>query len=174
QVAAYLEREDPNRRVFTWVHLFGPHEPYEAQEGFDFGARDVDLYDSEVREADRTLGNVVRLIRNRDPRAVVIVTADHGEEFGDHGGRYHGSSVYDEQVRVPLVVDIPGVTEGRRVKEPVQTIDLLPTVLSGLSVPIPPRIRGRDLSRVITTGEEGEGFAAAETDQYSLLAEHNL
>jgi arylsulfatase A-like enzyme len=174
QVAAYLERIEKDRRVFTWVHLFGPHEPYEAQPGFDFGSRDIDLYDSEVKGADKTLGRLVKLVRDRDPRVVVIVTADHGEEFGDHGGRYHGSSVYDEQVRVPLLIDIPGVTRGRRVHEPVQTIDLLPTVLSGLSIPIPPRMRGRDLARAIALGEGGEGFASAETDQYTLLAEHNL
>ncbi len=172
QYRDYLEKTDASRRVFTWVHLFGPHEPYEAHPEYDFGKRDVDLYDAEIRAADETVGRLVEAARERDPKAVVIVTADHGEEFGDHGGRYHGTSVYDEQVRVPLVVDIPDVTDGARVQEPVQTIDLLPTVLSGLSIPIPPRIRGRDLTALVSSGKErGAGRAVSETDEYTLLAQ---
>ncbi len=173
QFEGYLKRVDPERHVFSWVHLFGPHEPYEAHEQYDFGKRDVDLYDAEIRAADETVGRLVRAARERDPQTVVIVTADHGEEFGDHGGRYRGTSVYDEQVRVPLLVDIPGVTSGGRVSQPVQTIDLLPTVLSALSIPVPPRIRGRDLTPLFAASDArvGEGRAVSETDEYTLLAE---
>lgn len=173
QVESYFDRSELDRKVFTWVHLFGPHEPYEAHPEHDFGKRDVDLYDGEIRAADETVGRLIRAARARDPQAIVILTADHGEEFGEHGGRYHGTSVYDEQVRVPLIFDIPGVTKGQRVAQPVQTIDLLPTVLSGLGVPIPPRIRGRDLTSLLTAGdaEGAPGRAVAETDEYTLLAE---
>ncbi len=171
QFESYLGSVDSGRRVFTWVHLFGPHEPYEAHDKYPFGKRDIDLYDSEIRAADDTVGRLVRAARKRDPRTVVILTADHGEEFGDHGGRYHGTSVFDEQVRVPLLIDVPGVTSGKRVKEPVQTIDLLPTVLAGLQIPTPPRIRGRDLSALVAGQSGGLGRALAETDEYSLLAE---
>src|SRR5690606_23826011 len=101
---------------------------------------DVDLYDGEIAAADQTVGRLVEMALKRDPRTLVILTADHGEEFGDHGGRYHGTSVYDEQVRVPLIIMGEGIAAGRRVLEPVQTIDLLPTVLDGLQIPIPPRI----------------------------------
>ncbi len=193
QVASYLDAQDADRRVFVWVHLFGPHEPYEAHAGLGFGERDIDRYDSEIAASDRTVGRLVEEMRKRRPGSVVIVTSDHGEEFGDHGGRYHGSSVYEEQVRVPLVVSIPE-QRGRagadsrlssppkpstRVNEVVQTIDLLPTVLGALDVPIPPRVRGRDLSPVIAkarkekpeAGRPVGGFALVETDSQSLLAE---
>jgi hypothetical protein len=103
---------------------------------------------------------------------VVIVTADHGEEFGEHGGRYHGTTVYEEQVRVPLVVVGPGVRTGQRVGTVVQTIDLLPTALSALGIPRPARLRGRDLGPVLA-GEARSldaGFAFAETDDYALVA----
>lgn len=175
QVEEYLARTDESRRVFTWVHLFGPHEPYEAHPEHDFGKLDIDLYDSEVRAADETVGRLVRAARARDPKTIVILTADHGEEFGEHGGRYHGTSVYDEQVRVPLIVDIPGVTQRARIAEPVQTIDLLPTVLSGLGIPVPPRIRGRDLGQFLAPRPPtaGLGRAVSETDEYTLLAEGN-
>jgi arylsulfatase A-like enzyme/HEAT repeat protein len=173
QVAEHLRGVDAEQRVFTWVHLFGPHEPYEAQPGHDFGPRDVDRYDSEVAAADATVGELVKLFRGRDPDAVVIVTADHGEEFGDHGGRYHGSTVYEEQVRVPLVISAPRAVGSRRIAGPVQTIDLLPTVLAAIGVPRPPRVRGRDLGPLLAGKAPGPGLALAETEEQVMLAERS-
>jgi hypothetical protein len=106
----------------------------------------------------------------------VIVTADHGEEFGEHGGRYHGTTVYEEQVHVPLVIAGPGVRKRSRVTSVVQTIDLLPTTLSALGLPRPARLRGRDLGPLLSgtapqQGGAGDGgFAFAETDDYALVA----
>jgi arylsulfatase A-like enzyme len=172
QVASYLANEPTDRRVFVWVHLFAPHEPYEAHAGHAFGERDVDRYDSEVAYADEAVGALVKLMRDRDPKSVVIVTADHGEEFGDHGGRYHGTSVYEEQVRVPLVVSAPGAVKPKRIDEVVQTIDLLPTTLSALDIPRPPRVRGRDLGPLLAgTRAPGAGLALAETEEQAMLAE---
>jgi len=174
QVERYLAQHPPGEPLFVWLHLFGPHEPYEEQAGHAFGATDVDRYDSEIAAADATLGRVSALFRVRDPNSLVIVTADHGEEFGDHGGRYHGTTVYEEQVRVPLVVAGPGVQRGRRVAAPVQTVDLLPTVLSAMKIPVPPRLRGRDLGpRLSGVATDDQGLALAETDELSLLAEGN-
>ena len=172
QVKTYLEAEPKTRPLFVWVHLFAPHEPYESHPGFEFGDRDVDRYDSEIAYADDTVGRLVRLFRGSRPDAAVIVSADHGEEFGDHGGRYHGTTVYEEQVRVPMVVNVPGLLAPRLISEPVQTIDLLPTVLAALRIPRPPPIRGRDLGDLMTgTAPEGPGMALAETDEQVLLAE---
>jgi arylsulfatase A-like enzyme len=171
QVRDYLARAGDERPLFAWVHLFGPHEPYERQPQHDFGSRDLDRYDSEIAAADQTLGALVELVRRRKPNAVVIVTADHGEEFEEHGGRYHGTTVYEEQVRVPLVISAPGAIESRRVADVVQTIDVLPTLLSALDVPGPPRMRGRDLtSRISGQAAADPGFAHAETDEQTLLA----
>lgn len=174
QIRAFLdgERGGADKRAFLWLHLFGPHEPYEAHPGLDFGPRDVDRYDSEIAAADRTIGALSRMVREKNPNAVIIVTADHGEEFGDHGGRYHGTSVYEEQVRVPLIVVAEGSVAPQRVKVPVQTIDLLPTVLGALSVPRPARMRGRDLGPLLAQKpSDDEGLALAETDEQALLAE---
>jgi len=176
QVKQYLERLPTERDAFIWLHLFGPHEPYEKDARFDFGNRDEDLYDSEIRAADDTIGKVVRMIQIRDPEALIMLTADHGEEFGDHGGRYHGTTVFDEQVRVPLIVVGGGATPGLLVEQPVQTIDLLPTVLDGLKIPIPPRVRGRSLLPLLEAPiplADDAGFAVSETDDYTLLAEAN-
>jgi hypothetical protein len=175
QVTTYLASAPADKRLFTWVHLFAPHEPYENHPEFSFGDRDLDRYDSEVRFADETVGALVSAFRARKPNAVVIVTADHGEEFGEHGGHYHGTSVYEEQVRVPLIVSAPGVLAPRRIAEPVQTIDLLPTFLTALDIPKPPRVRGRDLGPLLAGQRpEGKGLALAETDEQTLLADGSL
>ncbi len=174
QVVDYLDNS-PEQPIFMWVHLFGPHEPYEEHAGFDFGERDIDRYDSEVAAADATVGKLVGAFRAKRPQAVVVVSSDHGEEFGEHGGRYHGSSVYEEQVRVPLVMSAPGAIPTKVVTVPVQTIDLLPTILGGLGIPARPRIRGRDLSALLTEASVvGPGFAYAETNEQAMLAEGHL
>ncbi len=182
QVESYLHGQGDDQKLFVWVHLFGPHEPYEQHPEFDFGQRDVDRYDSEVAAADATVGRLVEVFRNARPGSVVIVSSDHGEEFGEHGGRYHGSSVYEEQVRVPLVISAPGAISPRVVEQPVQAIDLLPTVLRSLEVPVRPRVRGRDLGALLIdadsdapaddTGSEAQrdGFAYVETDEHAMLA----
>src|SRR6185503_12427125 len=124
--------------------------------------RDVDRYDAEIAAADAGLGAVVATVRERRPNAVVIVAADHGEEFAEHGGRYHGTTVYEEQVRVPLVVSAPGLLPPHRVSAPVQLVDLLPTVLAGLQIPRPARVRGADLGPLLVgAGAPGAGFAFA-------------
>jgi len=185
QVEQYLDAAPPEKPLFLWVHFFEPHEPYvmHAEHPFSGGpSADMDAYDSEVATADDGIGRIVRLVRDRRPGAVFIVTADHGEEFGDHGGRYHGTTVYEEQVRVPLVIVAPGVRAGLRVSSVVQTIDLLPTDLSALGVPRPARLRGRDLGPLMAAapaandpGSAGApggdlGFALSETDEYALAA----
>jgi arylsulfatase A-like enzyme len=176
QIAEYLDGSPATVPLFLWVHFFEPHEPYVVHPDHVFtGGRsaDEDAYDGEVATADDGVGRIVRLVRARRPGAVVIVTADHGEEFGEHGGRYHGTTVYEEQVRVPLVVAGPGVRRGARVPSVVQTIDLLPTALSALGIPRPARVRGRDLGPLLAgkgTASAEPGFAFAETDDYALVA----
>ena len=175
QLETYLSSAPDDKRLFTWVHLFAPHEPYENHPEFAFGDRDLDRYDSEVRFADETVGKLVEAFRARRPNAVVILTADHGEEFGEHGGHYHGTSVYEEQVRVPLIISAPGSLGARRIAEPVQSIDLLPTLLTALDIPKPPRLRGRDLGPLLAGKRgEGPGLVLAETDEQTLLGQGTL
>lgn len=173
QIERYLSAAPRDKPLFLWVHVFEPHEPYEMHPEHPFsGDARVDAYDSEVAAADALVGDIVKLVdEKRPPGAVFMISADHGEEHGDHGGRYHGTTVYEEQVRVPLVVVAPGVTP-HVVRAPVQTIDLLPTSLAALDVPPPPRLRGRDLGPALagTAPATEEGLAFAETDDYTLVA----
>lgn len=170
QVAAYLRSSPTTEPLFLWVHFFEPHEPYVAHPEFPFGGSTVDAYDSEIAAADDGVGRIVRLVEGRGRRPVIIVTADHGEEFGEHGGRYHGTSVYAEQVRVPLVIAGAGIAT-RRVSTPVQTIDLLPTVLRALDVPRSPRMRGQDMGSLLMGQAQPKRVAFAETDEYARLTQ---
>jgi len=177
QVQSYLEGLSGPTPAFLWVHLFEPHEPYEAHPEHPFGDRDLDRYDAEIAAADAGIGTLVELVRARRPNAVIIVSSDHGEEFQEHGGRYHGTTVYEEQVRVPLIVHAPGLLTPRRVQAPVELVDLLPTVLSGLDIPRPARVRGTDLGGLLVRGETPEtakGFAFAETETMTMLARGSL
>lgn len=176
QLTSYLAAAPKDKPLFVWVHLFEPHEPYVAHPEHPFGETDVDRYDSEIAAADAGLAKMVAAFRAARPGGVVIVSADHGEAFGEHGARYHGTTVYEEQVRVPLLVSAPGlVATGRRVAEPVQLVDLLPTVLSAYGIPRPPRVRGRDLGALLAVGAPkgggaGEGLAFAEVEDQTMFA----
>ncbi|HVY40415.1 MAG TPA: sulfatase, partial [Polyangia bacterium] len=143
QLLAYYDEVKP-KRSFVWVHFFEPHEPYVAHAGFLLGNGDGDRYDSEIAYTDNAVGRLVREVRARRPGTIVIVAADHGEEFEEHGGRYHGSSLYEEQLHIPLIVSIPGL-QPHVVDGQVQLIDVTPTVLNLLDIPVPARMRGTDL-----------------------------
>jgi tetratricopeptide (TPR) repeat protein len=175
QVGAYLAEQPADRRVFLWVHLLEPREPYEAHAEHDFGDRAVDRYDSEIAAADEGLGAIVRAVRALRPRTLVIVSADHGEDFDDQGGHERDASVYDGAVRVPLVFHAPGLVPQRQVATPVGLVDVLPTVFAGLGIPASPRLRGRDLGPLVAGSDPGAGrHAFAESDEHTLLAEGAL
>ena len=104
------------------------------------------LYDGEIREWDAELA---RLLVGLDALGVrdstlVVVTADHGEEFQEHGRLTHGSHLYDETVRVPLVIAGPGIQPERRA-DLAQGIDLFPTLAMRLGLATPAGLPGRDL-----------------------------
>jgi len=115
-----------------------------TQEDFDCLAA---LYDAEIRHTDDTLRSLFDRLASIGflDRAVVIVTADHGEEFGDHGGLLHRGSLFDELLHVPLIVWGAGVPRGVVAANLVSTIDLAPTVLAVAGLPPPPIMAGRNL-----------------------------
>ncbi len=149
QVAEFFETEKPEKALL-WVHYFEPHEPYETHSEHQFGKHDIDRYDGEIAYTDAAVGRLLNYIQKNRPGAIVIISADHGEEFDEHGGRYHGSTLYEEQIRVPLMISVPGVP-ARVVPGPVEVIDITPTVLGLLDIPIPVRMRGTDLGPWLQT-----------------------
>ncbi len=112
------------------------------------------LYDGEVVALDDRLRRLFSRLRTRGllERAIVVVTADHGEEFGEHAGFQHGRALYEESVRVPLIISGPGLPAGRIVHDRVSLVDVAPTVLELAGLPPEPRFEGRSL--VPRSGDE--------------------
>jgi arylsulfatase A-like enzyme len=109
---------------------------------FSDRAQLIALYDGEIAEFDTSVPTLFDAIARHAPNTVIAVLSDHGEEFGDHGGFRH-EQIYDELLRVPLAIRLPGQTEGRTVEQPVSLIDLAPTLLHELSVPPIDQFQGR-------------------------------
>ena len=118
------------RRLFGWVFLESPHAHYVPHYDDWPASTDLERYRQEVRFADEQLGRLfAELERRRVLRdTIVVVTGDHGEEFGEHGGTHHKRTVYSESVHVPLVVWLPAV-QGRRIAEPTSTLYVLPWLM---------------------------------------------
>lgn len=104
------------------------------------------LYDGEIRYTDDQLGRVLDHLRGRglDRSTLVVVTSDHGEEFLDHGSWTHGRTLYEEIIRVPLVVHGPGVA-ARRDAGQASLLDIAPTILAWAGLPLPSHFQGRSV-----------------------------
>jgi arylsulfatase A-like enzyme len=112
-------------------------------------ARDLrTLYDAEIAANDAAFGELLGDLAAAGIRdgAWIVLTSDHGEEFGEHGRWQHGLTLYEEQLRIPLIVRPPGGTaRGGRVAHAVGQVDLLPTLLEAAGAEPPPGIQGRSL-----------------------------
>ncbi|WP_424019001.1 sulfatase-like hydrolase/transferase [Halorientalis pallida] len=116
----------------------------------------LDLYDGEIRYMDHHLGRLVDRLEALDERenTAIVVTADHGEAFGEHDRYGHHEYMYDELMHVPLVVDVPG-RAGRTVEEQVSLIDIGPTVCDLVGTDVPEAVQGESLDPYLS-GESSE------------------
>jgi arylsulfatase A-like enzyme len=182
--------------TFLFVHTMDPHVPYEPPAPFDrmfepfptegHPARDprtdykepldrermIGQYDGDIAFGDREFGRFVRELKAAGlyEDALIVFLADHGEEFLDHGLWLHGRSLFDELIRVPLVVKFPaGRGAGRRVAEQVQGVDVVPTVLEAMGAPLAPDLVGQPLQRALA-GESKPRPALAEISHRGFVA----
>lgn len=139
---------------FMWVHLMAPHDPYVARATNPFGRASVDLYDGEILESDKAVKNILAAVDRSQLAATtaVIISSDHGEEFGEHGGSKHATDVHVEQLRVPLLIRMPGFGP-RRVPVNVSHQDIPVTIADLLGISLPPMGRARSLVPLITGGQ---------------------
>jgi arylsulfatase A-like enzyme len=177
KVLAWARTVDPGRPIFLYVHYMGPHEPYMPPAEFsaqfsnnpperrlsnppskDAGrdALSVDdreqmiaQYDAEILMHDTHLDHLLKELREIGwlDNAIVVVTSDHGEAFGEHGLWTHGRGLFEEIVRVPLIVwtSLPW-NQHRRLAVPVSLIDLAPTLVDLAGGKIPEAWDGNSLS----------------------------
>ncbi len=171
-----------DRPYFAWVHFLDPHEPYEPREPWltqFLGGRprhaELDrttpvrkletmpltddalayleaLYDSEIRHTDEHVKALFAELGVTDDDLVIVVS-DHGEEFRDHGSFGHGQTLYEDNVRVPLVVRFPDRRfAGRVVDVPVSIMDVLPTIADVTGAAAPAQLAGRSLLGAVRGG----------------------
>jgi len=187
---------DANRdnRFFLYVHYIDPHIPYDPPSIYrELFARDtglllfndrkrevgIDRYDGEIRYADAGIRELVEHMKRLGiwENTLFVLTSDHGEEFFEHGVMGHGFSLFQEVVRVPLIVHGPGVAAGRRVAEPVQIVDLPATVLDLAGTGVDALGDGRSVAAAVRAGEprpvaplflENE-FGTEEWDHWSFV-----
>ena len=132
--------EDPENtkgQFFLWSHLMDPHDQYvKHEESPDFGKDNRGRYDSEIWYTDMWIGKLLDFCKKQPwwDKTVVIVSADHGEAFGEHGMYKHAFELWDVLAKVPLLVKAPGA-EPKRIDELRTHIDLAPTILDLMRVP---------------------------------------
>ncbi len=146
-----LEWIEKNRQVpfFLWVHLYDPHDPYTPPAPYDglYGSRP---YDGEVAWTDECVGRLLDGLKKSGlyESSLIVLVSDHGEGLGEHGEETHGYFLYDSTLRIPLIFKLPGTDapRARRVSGPLETVDVLPTVIDILGIngkTAAPEIQGR-------------------------------
>ncbi|WP_394836061.1 sulfatase [Pendulispora rubella] len=163
------------RRFFAWFHYFDPHAPYVAHAGApSFGKKGPPtkrtLYDQEIWFTDQQIGRVLDFIAKQPwgAETAIVLTADHGEAFGEHGHLMHGRELWEAIVRVPLIIYVPG-GKPRRIAVKRSQIDLVPTVLelAGAPPPTDGLLRGKSLLADMAEGDT----AIEERDVYLDMPE---
>ena len=168
-IATALEEWEPallsSRPCFVYLHFNDPHLPYDSGEAWPTDPRGSEVerlaaaYDGEIRHLDRVLERVLgRFGWDRD--AILVVVSDHGEEFREHGGLGHGSTLYGELLRVLFLMRVPGAAPAA-LDVNVSLIDVLPTLAELAGLEQDARWRGRSLAPLIREPSRGGAELAA-------------
>jgi len=141
-------------KLHIWAHYYDPHDPYFEVPGYP-ASDDSDRarYVAIARYVDDEIARLVSGLKARGlwKDTLFVLTADHGDEFLDHGHRFHGATLYEEMVHVPLVMHVPGIKK-RIIDGPVGHMELAPTMLELLGKKVPQQYEGRSRSQEILTG----------------------
>jgi hypothetical protein len=127
--------------TLLYAHFGEPHAPYQGK-----GNTPRERYLEDVRTVDRELGRLIAALNDAglSQRALLVISADHGEAFMEHGVGNHARVIYEEVAHIPLIVYGPGV-DAREIAEPVSLIDIAPTLLDLFGVPAPGQFMGQSL-----------------------------
>lgn len=179
---ADLETAPGNRPTFFFVQYMDPHDPYFVHpyngealnlvETPDPGPSRVEevslLYDGEISFLDQRLGAVFQRMRELGiyDDTLIVLTADHGEELYDHQGWFHGSTLYQELIQVPLIIKLPGnELAGTEVSHLARQVDIASTILGQVGLPLPESFQGIDLISALIDARTGDTTSAPlETD----------
>lgn len=140
----WLKKSGP-QPFFLWVHLYDPHYPYVPPPPYSSIYRSRP-YDGEIAFADAQVGRLIAALKQQGlfESTLIVVTGDHGEGLGEHGEKTHGFFIYNSTLHVPLIIKGAGL-KPRVVQEPVSLVDVMPTLLQALAIPVPGSVQGRSL-----------------------------
>lgn len=145
-------------RFFAWIHFFDPHFPYSPPEPFASRFPD-DPYDGEIAFMDRAIGKVVARLRDGGilEKTLIVLAGDHGEAFGEHGEYGHQIFCYQENLKIPLILYVKDQWEGGlTIQPPTGLVDVMPTVLDILRIPIPAFVQGESQYPRIRSDKTGD------------------
>jgi arylsulfatase A-like enzyme/Flp pilus assembly protein TadD len=154
------------QRFFAWLHFYDPHAPYEPPEPFKTRYAEHP-YLGEIAFMDSQITRVIDFLERNAllEKTIIAVIGDHGESLGQHGENTHSFFIYQSTTRVPFIIRAPFERlRGRRVADPVRSVDLMPTVLDLMGIPPPKAIRGVSLTPLMTGARSAmdlEGYAEA-------------
>ena len=138
--------ENKDKPFFLFLHYYDPHTKYAPPEPFK-SIYAGNLYAGEIAYTDDCISQVIRRLKELDlyDSTLLIIVGDHGESLGERGEKEHGYFIYDCTIKVPLILRYPKCPKGKRVTNVAGLTDIVPTVLSALGLPVPPKVTGRDL-----------------------------
>jgi len=141
----------PKGPFFIWIHLYDAHDPYDPPEPYKTKYAS-EPYDGEIAYVDSAIGKFLRQMKLRGlyDGSIIAVMADHGESLGAHGENTHGIFLYDETIRVPLLIKLPHQLQTeKRIENHVELVDVLPTLLETVRISIPAAVQGVSLLPLI-------------------------
>ncbi len=149
----WLSKRPPGP-FFLWVHLYDPHDPYSPPEPYKTRYQS-EPYDGEIAYTDAVVAKLLAALKTRGlfDSALIAVMADHGEAFGEHGEKHHGIFLYDETIHVPLLIKTPRQRSARRVVNQVGLVDVAPTILEAVKLPVPGAMQGMSLLSLMKSDE---------------------
>jgi choline-sulfatase len=150
---------------FLWLHFYDPHDPYDPPEPFK-AQYPESPYDGEIAYMDSAIGKVLKALRSSGlyDQSLIVVVADHGEAFGEHGEWSHGLFLYDETIHVPLLIKLPASAH-RQIDSRVGLVDIAPTILQEVGVPAPAAMQGQSLLELMKSKTDmADRSEYAETD----------
>jgi arylsulfatase A-like enzyme/Flp pilus assembly protein TadD len=158
----------PQQPMFIWVHLYDAHSPRRPPESYA-GRYPGRPYDAEIAFADAQVGRLLTALTQQGllEKSLVVVVSDHGESLGEHGETAHGFFIYNSTLHVVCIIKVPGDAP-RVVNDEVSLVDVMPTVLQALGIPVPVGVQGRSLLSLVA-GRAGEGSSNLYAESYPPL-----
>jgi arylsulfatase A-like enzyme/Tfp pilus assembly protein PilF len=162
---SWLDQRQTSSPFFSFIHFYDAHTPYNPPAPFRPLENDPrSLYRGELRYVDAIIGELVDDLSRRQllNKTVLVITGDHGEMLGEHGENGHGFFVYQEALHVPLLISLPDGSKGTS-DEVLELVDLMPTVLDLLKIPVPQEVQGKSFAQHLTGKNSSPGLAYAES-----------